>query len=238
MDDKLGGLIAKLMMLGNRVKVIDDTSVIATDAYTNKMKVIAREHGKVVISEEFDDVEHLPGSEYTLVRIRKKYGILHRANKLARERMYSELGKGVLASTGKYNMIAKLSNGLYGVVDTDDATIIPFYHSQMQLYKMINGWVYVGDTLDIKKVYKDNGELHGVSNKIDVVNDIIVCSDFIVMYDTRNRRNYGKCTVFDPDGKVILTNNTANIVNEGVCHQLVDFSGEVLINNIVECKKY
>ena len=135
-------------------------------------------------------------------------------------------------------MVAKLSNGLYGVVDTDDKAIIPFYHSQIDLYKMSDSWVYVGTTLDIKKVYKDTGELYSISNKIDVMNDIIVCNDFIIMYELRDKRDYGRCIVFDKAGDVLIDSDKANIVNNGYCNQLINYSEEVLIDNINECKKY
>ena len=80
-------------MTGHKVQVVDEDCLIATDLYTDKLKVVVRDNGKIIISEEFDAVQHLHGSDYNLVRLRKKSGVIYKADKLDKATTYSELGK-------------------------------------------------------------------------------------------------------------------------------------------------
>lgn len=236
MGNKISELIAKLTLLGNTVKLVEENSLIVTNNSTAKKTLIVRDDNKNIVSDEYDDIEHLTGTDYNLVRINNKYGIVTSTQNIKEVSNYAKLDRYALASNGVYNIVAKLDNGLYGVIDTEDREIIPFYHSKIDVYKIGNLIVYIGDSVDCKRVYKDNGKLYGVSNIIDV-RDIIVCRNFIIVYNVRDKRHSTNYSIYDLDGNMITEADNSELVNRGEYYQIINNKGDVIIDNIQEADK-
>lgn len=220
MGTALDNLVAKLRMLGNKVKIVNDSNLIATDGYTGKMRLITIEDCNVEMSQDFDDIQQLPVSEYYLVRNRKSYGLTDKHARFITSNAYSSLERPITTSVGKYNLVARLSNGLYGVIDVTDSVVIPFEHYQIKIYKTNRGIIYVGYNIGGARVYTVDGSICNVSNIIGM-QQIIVCEEYMIIcsHNTRENKNYYRA--YSLEGNLIPDVYGDDIINFGTYLQIM-----------------
>lgn len=231
MDNKLKELIQKLTLLGNQMKIINNNTLIVYNANTNSVRIMSIVGGIQLMSTEFDEIIHLVGSNSYLAIKNKAYYIVQCDKKISIGPPYKELGKYVMSSTGKYNIVAKLNNGLTGVIDENGSLIIPFIHSQINVVRVENKFIYFGEIIETKRVYYDNGVLCKVSDSIRD-RSIIICDDYIIMFDSRDRYGFGMYTLIRLDGTIILQADMVNIINNGDSCRIVGKQGNIILNNI------
>lgn len=198
----MNALISKLRVLGNTVEVVNDRYLIMIDRKDGVKKVVSMKDKKVRTSEGFKDIKALGKTNYFIVIDEKGQRIIKGTgeDKNDSSSTYKELSKGIVVDEGKIRVIAKEDGGLYGVIDENDEGIIPFFHSEMSVYKVRNKPTFVGVALDSSKIYDHNGRIHSVTNAIGGQFPVIVCRDRIVVqywmdkpYQRGGRRGMGPC---------------------------------------------
>lgn len=180
-EKRFSSTVAKLIMLGNRVEMATVNTVIARNWYSKKETIVAIGCNCVRTSKEYDSIKYLHCDEYYLVRVRNSYNVVMGDSFKSSTARYSGLYGGILTASGNCNLIAKLSNGLSGVIDVNDNTIVPFINSHISMYRVGERLVYVGTVLDTSKFYDADGELLGVTSLVDK-KQFIVCEDCILIY--------------------------------------------------------
>lgn len=222
-------LIAKLSALGSQVEVTGEDSLIITDNYTNKKKIVIVINDKIEMSEEYDDIENLEGTRYSIARVQQDYDLVDKTFKLYTQSIYSYLGRAVIASNGVYNIIAKLKNNVYGVIDVGDNSIIPFYHSEIDLYNVKGNWVYLGTTLDTVKFYKDDGSLYSISSIADGRVTLIFEEGVVLIHISSSEIIYD---MYDLQGNRLIDEFGTTLVNNGKQYSLLGARGNILIDNM------
>ena len=156
-------LIAKLKLLGYSVEIVDTNCIVSTrpDGY----KQIIDNNG-LISSDLYETVNHLDGTEYSIVSINNQHGIVLGSQSIMEVMRYDKLSKPIQTSSKKYNIVAKMIKGMYGVIDLNDNTIVQFKHSSIEVYKTRKGIIYVGYIQDKTIIYNVNGEVLGVSSKL------------------------------------------------------------------------
>ena len=222
MNEELDKLIKKLLLLGNRVKRLSENRFIVTNNMTRKRRIAIGEGRRGFLSDEYDDIQPLEGSDYFLVRVDNAYGFVYKTNKLNAGQTYESLEKAVMTSNGVYAAIAMLKEGLTGVVDTHDNVLIPFYHNKIDLFETKHGWVYVGHTWDHTKVYNDRGGIYKVTSIVGLRN-LIIGYDKVCIFS--NNSNYlSKAIISSLDGKVMKILDDVVLMYEGNNAEIWDSS--------------
>lgn len=233
MNTQVSRIKAKLTLLGDIVEEIDETSIIVTSGRTFKKTLIIGDGTKVAVSDKYDYIEHLYGTDYNLVRNKNEYKLIVGTASESKLSSYSKLDRVVLASNGVYNIVAMLSNNLYGVIDTNDRELINFNHYNIEVYRVNNKVVYVGYTSDYKQVYGEDGELYKVSDIIsngDI--DIIICEDYVILYSIKGSSMQNSYIICDLEGNIKNRFDNSKLVNNGKKSQIIDSHGKIVLDNI------
>ena len=232
MLNKEESLKSKLALLGMKIEY-EDTMFIVSSNPVNKMKTLYIIGNNIVKSEEFNRIQHIGGTVYSIVSKNKnltvKHGLMKNIQDFEDLTHYSYLRNPIVQGKD-CRIIAGLSKTTLGLIDADENIIISLSNSNISAYQVCGDIIYVCEGTYGNEVYDFNGNILPVSRLIQ--SSSIICKDYIIIKGQTTIFGLAHYIICDLQGKKLEDFPYAKLkqINKKWC--LIGEDNNLLLDNI------